>query len=252
MDEDHLSTSPRIVNPSPRTIVMVRHGETEGNLDDKAQGHFDAQLTKRGRLQAEAVAQRLADIEFDVAYSSDLRRAMDTAQAITASRPELKIQIRPQLREYNFGDFEDFPWDDLRDARPDIFQRWKNLDTRASIEFPGGESLVGAWQRVGDFATEILAKHRQGNETILVVGHGGSLQALFGSVAEPPHPRPVGFRVQQHGRHDPRRTPLHTKRLADEDIQRHQPPKRHRLHAVTANSLLANHAIAVTVSRAIH
>ena len=177
-----MNTSPHIFNPSPRTIYLVRHGETEGNLDDKAQGHFDAQLTDRGRLQAKAVAKRLADVEFDTVYSSDLRRAMDTARAITAHRPKLEIQPRSDLREYHFGIYEDFLWDDVGNAIPEIYQRWKNLDTRPTIEFPGGESMGKAWQRVGDFAYEMLNTHRRGNETILVVGHGGSLQALLGQL----------------------------------------------------------------------
>ena len=180
---DHNSTNtPRIFNPSPRTIIMVRHGETEGNLDDKAQGHFDAHLTERGRLQAQAVAKRLSDVKLDAAYSSDLRRAMDTAQSIINNRPGLEIQPRPQLREYNFGHYEDLLWDAIGDEVPELYQRWKNLDSRAGIEFPGGESMGAAWQRVGDFASEMLKKHHRGNETILVVGHGGSLQALLGQL----------------------------------------------------------------------
>ena len=177
--DPQLSTIPRKLNPSPRTIIMVRHGETQGNLDDIAQGHFDAPLTEVGERQAEAVAKRLSDIEFSAAYSSDLQRAVDTAKAITASRPELQIRTRTQLREYHFGDYEDIPWDAVGDADPEFYQRWKNLDTRPGIEFPGGESMSDAWDRVGEFAREILASHRLGNESILVVGHGGSLQALL-------------------------------------------------------------------------
>ena len=182
MDDHHLNTQPRIFNPNPRTIIMVRHGETEGNIDDKAQGHFDAQLTERGRQQAQAVAKRLADIKFDAVYSSDLRRAMDTTKTIVANRPKLEIQPRSQLREYHFGDFEDFLWDDIGSAVPEVYQRWKNLDTRPTIEFPGGESMGNAWQRVGEFVSEMLNAHSHGNETILVVGHGGSLQALLGQL----------------------------------------------------------------------
>ena len=158
---------------------MVRHGETHGNIDDKAQGHFDAPLTKRGRIQAEAVAKRLSGIEFSAVYSSDLQRAVDTAKAITAHRLELRIRTRTQLREYHFGDYEDIPWAAIGDADPEVYQRWKNLDTRVGIKFPGGESMSDAWERVGEFANEVAGKHLQGNETILVVGHGGSLQALL-------------------------------------------------------------------------
>lgn len=148
-------------------------------MDDKAQGHFNAQLTKRGHKQAEAVARRLSDINFDAVYASDLQRALDTAKAITAHRPNLEIQTRPKIREYDFGNYEDSLWDVISDEAPETFQRWKNLATRADIEFPGGESMSDAWQRIGDFVDEIYANHHGKNETILVVGHGGSLQGIF-------------------------------------------------------------------------
>lgn len=174
-----MSTSARIVNPSPNTIYLVRHGETEGNLDDKAQGHFNASLTYRGRLQAEAVAKRLSDVQFDAIYSSDLRRAFDTAKAIATHHPDILIQTSEKIREYNFGDYEDSLWDDVDGEAPETFRRWKNLVTRSEIEFPNGESMSNAWNRIGDFVNEIKATHRDKNETILIVGHGGSLQGIF-------------------------------------------------------------------------
>ncbi len=174
-----MSTPELIVNPTPRTIIMVRHGETQGNIDDKAQGHLDVPLTETGRLQAKAVAERLSDIEFSAVYSSDLQRAFDTAKAITARRPELQIRTRPQLREYHFGDYEDTPWAEIGNTDPEFYRRWKNLSTRIGIKFPGGESMLGAWDRVGEFASEIAANRHRENATLLVVGHGGSLQALL-------------------------------------------------------------------------
>ena len=179
MNDTNLSTPRLVVNPSPRTIYLVRHGETQGNIDDKAQGHLDVPLTETGRIQAKAVAERLNNVEFDAVYSSDLQRAFDTAKAITAQRPELQIQTRSQLREYHFGDYEDMLWDEVSNTDPQLYQRWKNLSTRIDIKFPGGESMRDAWERVGGFLREILAEHRQGNETILIVGHGGSLQAVL-------------------------------------------------------------------------
>ena len=180
MNDPNLSTPRLVVNPFPRTIYLVRHGETQGNIDDKAQGHLNVPLTETGCLQAKAVAERLSDVEFDAVYSSDLKRALDTAKAITSQRAELQIQTRSQLREYHFGDYEDTPWEEVGNAAPELYQRWKNLNTRIDIKFPGGESMLDAWGRVGEFVSEILARHRQGSETILVVGHGGSLQSLFG------------------------------------------------------------------------
>ena len=174
-----MSTHPHIFNPSPRTITLVRHGETQGNLDDKAQGHFDAPLTPTGRLQAKAVAERLSDTDFDAVYSSDLQRAVDTAKAITANRPILQIQTRTQLREIDFGDYEDMPWEEVGNTHPEFYRRWKNLGTRFDIKFPGGESLQDTWNRVGEFANELATNNHQRNATLLIVGHGGSLQALL-------------------------------------------------------------------------
>ena len=179
MDDPNSNAPGLIVNPSPRTLFLVRHGETQGNIDDKAQGFTDAPLTELGRLQAKAVAERLSDINFTAVYSSDLQRALDTAKAITANQPELLIQTRTQLREINFGDYEDLPWAEVGNADPEFFQRWKNLGTRVDTKFPGGESMLDTWQRVGEFANEIAANHHPKNATLLLVGHGGSLQALF-------------------------------------------------------------------------
>ena len=179
MDDPNSNAPGLIVNPSPRTLFLVRHGETQGNIDDKAQGHLDVPLTETGRLQAKAVAERLSDIEFCAVYSSDLQRALDTAKAITAHRPELPIRTRTQLREIHFGDYEDMPWDQVGNSYPEFYRRWKNLDTRVGIKFPGGESMQDTWNRVGEFASEIAATNHPENAKILVVGHGGSLQALL-------------------------------------------------------------------------
>ena len=71
------------------------------------------------------------------------------------------------------------PWEEVGNADPEFYRCWKNLSTRIDIIFPGGESMRDAWDRVGSFLSEILAEHRQGDETILIVGHGGSLQAVL-------------------------------------------------------------------------
>ena len=179
MDDPSLNPPKLIVNPSPRTLYLVRHGETQGNIDDKAQGQFDVPLTETGKIQANAVAERLSDVEFDAVYSSDLQRAVDTAKAITAHHLELRIQTRSLLREYYFGDYEDMPWDEVGKTDPQLYRGWKNLRTRIDLKFPGGESMREAWERVGVVLSEILANHDQGGETILIVGHGGSLQAVL-------------------------------------------------------------------------
>ena len=175
-----MSTHPHIFNPSPRTITLVRHGETQGNLDDKAQGHFDAPLTELGRRQAKALGERLAETEFDAVYSSDLIRAVDTAAALIALRPDLEIQTRAGLREVYFGSYEDTRWSEIREHDPELHQRWTRWNTRIDTKFPNGESPLETRQRVAAVADEIVTEHHEQNSTILIVGHTGSLQPLLG------------------------------------------------------------------------
>ncbi len=165
-------------NPNRRTIILVRHGETQGNIEGKAQGHFDAPLTDKGVRQAQALAQRLADTEFSAIYSSDLQRTVHTAEAILNNRSGIQIQRRPELRELHYGTYENTLWLAHRDEEPEFFKRRIEWETRPNAKYPGGESAADLWQRVGDFAHELLANHPE-KSTILVVAHGGSLQTLL-------------------------------------------------------------------------
>ena len=202
MDDPNLSTPGFIVNPSPRTIYLVRHGETQGNIDDKAQGHLDVPLTETGRLQAKAVAERLSDIEFDAVYSSDLKRAVRHRQSDhSLGVQNCEIQTRSQLREYHFGDYEDMPWDEVGNTDPQFYQRWKNLSTRTDIRFPGGESMRDAWERVGGFLREVLADHRQGKRDYLDRRPWRIIASGFGATAESQRREPMVLRLRQHQRH---------------------------------------------------
>ena len=184
--DPQLSTIPRKLNPSPRTIIMVRHGETQGNLDDIAQGHFDAPLTEVGECQAEALANRLTGVEFNAVYSSDLERTSYTAEAIVGARPNLDIQTRPELRETHHGQYENTRWRTIREKDPEFYARWINWDTRIDAKFPGGESASDVRLRVGNAADEILTKHHENNSILSIVGHTGSLRALFGHLLNLP------------------------------------------------------------------
>ena len=165
-------------NPNRRTIIMVRHGETQGNIEGKSQGHFDAPLTDKGVRQAKALAERLANTDFNAVYSSDLQRAVHTAEAIINNRSDIEIRRRPELRELHYGTYENTPWLSHRDEDPAFFKLRIEWKTRAIAKYPGGESPTDLWQRVGDFANELVANHPE-KATILVVAHGGSLQALL-------------------------------------------------------------------------
>ena len=87
------------------TIFLVRHGETDWNAQHRWQGHADTQLNDRGRAQAYSLRDQLADVPFQAAYASDLRRASETAQIVAAGR-DLLVTIDPALRELDIGSWE--------------------------------------------------------------------------------------------------------------------------------------------------
>ena len=165
-------------NPNRRTIIMVRHGETQGNIGGRLQGQFDAPLTDKGVRQAQALSRRLANTDFNAVYASDLQRAVHTAQSILNNRSNIEIQLRSELRELHYGAYENTSWSMLQNEAPTFFKRFIEWDTRPNAKYPGGESAADLWQRVGNFANELLINHSE-EATILIVAHGGSLQALL-------------------------------------------------------------------------
>src|SRR5688500_9075185 len=100
----------------PTTILLVRHGETDWNLERRVQGHSDRPLNDTGRRQAIELATALGDEPVDAIYSSDLVRAHETAR-ILAERRGLGVTVIPELREKSFG-----TWEGLTDR--EVLQRF--------------------------------------------------------------------------------------------------------------------------------
>jgi broad specificity phosphatase PhoE len=156
------------------TILLARHGETEWNREGRFQGHADPPLNETGCAQARALADQLAATPIDAVYSSDLRRARQTAEVV-AARHGVSVTTARGLREIDVGS-------------------WSGL-TRAEIEqrFPGaadhdGETREAHLARV--VATVDRIAHDHPGERLLVVSHGGSLRALEAFAGEP-SPRPL-------------------------------------------------------------
>ncbi len=160
---------------------IVRHGETEWNAQGRVQGHTDIGLSEQGIIQAEAVCARLARVEIDVAYSSDLRRSAETARQILGPR-EVQLCTTAQLREYNKGVFEGLTPEETGQRYPQLYAASKVND----LDFapPGGESIRQASARMADFISGMKARHQDDN--VLIVGHGGALRAAFVALMELP------------------------------------------------------------------
>lgn len=156
-------------------IIAVRHGETAWNADARIQGQTDIGLNDTGRWQALRVGQALAGEPISAVYSSDLSRAQETAQPIAR---EARVPVVPHrgLRERSFGMFEGKTFDEIHETWPDHAHNWrKRIPEWQPPE--GGESLLELRERVMRTLRELAGRHP--GEQIVVVAHGGVLDALY-------------------------------------------------------------------------
>ena len=155
---------------------LVRHGETAWNAENRVQGQTDVPLHDVGRREALLTGQRLADVRFAAAYSSDLSRATETARIILGAQngeaPELTVDS--VLREVSFGTYEGLTWSDIQN----VDEPMANREVARDLDFtpPEGESFRQVLERIGPFAQALHDLHA--DEDALVVGHGGTLRAL--------------------------------------------------------------------------
>lgn len=154
-------------------MVLVRHGQTDWNIEGKWQGHSDIPLNMTGVEQAAQAAESLKNENIDQIYSSDLSRALETARTINQhhSKP---IVLDERLREQNLGRWEGLFHKDIHKIFPEEWEAFRKDPGGTQID--GGESVGQLSDRVCEVFTEIAEKHA--NESVLVVAHGLAL-AVF-------------------------------------------------------------------------
>lgn len=164
--------------PTVTRLILVRHGETEGNVSQVWHGALDAPLTARGRAQVQATAARLAQLHrsspVDHLYVSPLPRAQSTAAAIAAAIGLTPVVV-DELREFSIGDWEGRAFTDLRDSE-DLWGRWE-VDPRFAP--PNGESPSSFNARVVAAAHALVAQHP--GQTLVAVSHGAVIANLLAS-----------------------------------------------------------------------
>jgi len=160
---------------SPVTrICVIRHGETEWNVEKRIQGHTDVPLNAVGRAQALAMAFNAAHHRFHAIYSSDLARTLETAKLL-AQREELEVKPLPQLRERHYGLFQGVTAAQGAALYPEAHARYLARDP--DYDFETGESLRRFAERVAD-GIDWLARHHSG-QTIAAVSHSGVLDVMY-------------------------------------------------------------------------
>ena len=155
-------------------IILIRHGETEWNSQQRMQGHSNSDLSSVGQVQIQALGQWMKNVPFDHIYSSDSLRAKQTAEAITQfSGHELKIDLR--LREKNLGVFEGLTSEEARERHPEVFRLFKTAGSKYVID--EGESTQQLQERALEFIEEIRLRHPE--ERVVMVTHGGVVRVLM-------------------------------------------------------------------------
>ena len=153
------------------TLLLARHGETDWNRDRRWQGHSDRPLNERGRRQARDLAARIEHEELEAIYSSDSRRARETAE-IVGARLGLPVKTDARLREVSFGEWEGLTSDQIARRHADAFVRWEAGERPLR---PGIEPDEAMAERVLEALREIAEEHPDGR--VLVVTSGGPIRA---------------------------------------------------------------------------
>jgi probable phosphoglycerate mutase len=159
-------------------ILLARHGETDWNRIGRWQGHADPPLNDLGLRQAEELAERLAALELEAVYASDLRRATETARVI-ADRVGLDVVEDAALREIDVGSWSGLTRAEVELRFPEGFARWQ-----AGEIGHDGETREELTERVVAAIERIARAHLE--TTVLVVTHGGAIRAVRRHVAGDP------------------------------------------------------------------
>lgn len=160
-------------------IFLIRHAEAEGNLYRIVQGQMDAAVTGRGERQIDALSERFRDVPLDALYSSDLRRTVTTASAITRYH-ELPLIKMPELREINLGECEGLSFGDLDHIDPVQMSYFNNDPMRWRA--PGAETFAECTDRVYNAILRI-AKENPGR-TVAVVSHGMAIRSFLAKLLD--------------------------------------------------------------------
>jgi len=156
-------------------LVLVRHGETDFNVEGRMQGHFDSELTDFGLAQARRVAPELARFAAVRLLSSDLSRAARTAEELGLVC-DLPVKLDPRLRETDLGKWQALTPDEVERVWPGALATWRTDPTWAP---PGGESRVDVAVRARPVISELEAEFDDTEPaTVLVCAHGGVITAL--------------------------------------------------------------------------
>ena len=154
-------------------IYLVRHGETEKNTLGKYYGNLDVGLNENGKMQCEHLREKLRNIEFNKVYTSEMKRAIETADIILKDRKKSIVKDH-RLNEMNMGEFEGKDHKELEKLYPKEWKTW--CEDWKECSPPKGESYKEFYLRVKEFMEQVL---KEEVENVLIVAHGGVIKSIY-------------------------------------------------------------------------
>ena len=172
-------------------LILVRHGESVGNFENRLQGQEDYDLTELGRRQAELTAARLREEEVGLVYTSPLLRAASTAAVIGRVLGQEPVTL-PDVAEYIFGALSGMTYREVREHFAATAET-ANLPP-AEREYPGEEGRAHFYKRVTEATWGVVERHA--DETVAIVSHGGPIALLCQTALGLPYRRPMPFAIE--------------------------------------------------------
>jgi alpha-ribazole phosphatase len=151
---------------------LLRHGEPAEDSRQRCYGSLDVGLSANGRVQMARVAESLATEQFSAIYTSPRSRAAESAAIVARG---CRVEIVPEFREIDFGDFEGLAYDEIAERYPDLYREWMEHPTE--VRFPNGESFSAMKSRVLAAFARIRNVHE--GQTVAIVSHGGVNRVLI-------------------------------------------------------------------------
>jgi broad specificity phosphatase PhoE len=155
-------------------VVIIRHAQSQGNAEGRFGGHTDTPLSPRGRKQAEATAQALAQEKFSAIYSSDLPRAIETASPL-AKLTAVSLETTEALRERSVGVMEGLTFEEAAEQHPEQYLALLRRDFEHVLL--GGESYRQTLDRASRKLDEAIEQHKGGR--IAFFAHTGTICILI-------------------------------------------------------------------------
>jgi broad specificity phosphatase PhoE len=153
-------------------LILIRHGETKYNSQKRYCGFSNPPLNRKGISQVKRLSRKLWKLRIHRVYSSDLKRACQSAGLIFGKSPVKKLS---GFREINFGKIEGLKYKEVNAKFPGFYARWAS--DPVGIKFPGGESLREFNKRILDMLSKIVSRNE--GKTVAIAAHAGPIRVIL-------------------------------------------------------------------------